>query len=445
MKIALAHFRMGETDGVSLEMEKWKMALERLGHQVFRLAGSLSGLKGEVIEALHYQHQENETYLKNAYDQLIDYPDEFAFKKALNESADDLEKQLSVYLRENQIDLIIPNNIFSLGWNLPAALAFSSAIEKSKVHCLAHHHDFYWERDRYSHPTCGLVSELLKDYFPPKHPLIKHVVINSIAQGELLARKQIDSSIVPNVFDFDAPLWKVDHYNRDFRESIGLKENDVMVLQATRIDPRKAIELAIDMVAALNKQKNSLLNRAMYNGQVFNKSSRIVLVLAGLPEGQEEYIHKLKNHADKKNVELLFINECIGHERQTVQGRKIYSLWDAYVHADLVTYPSILEGWGNQFLEAVFAKKPILLFEYPVYQSDIAPYDFDVVSLGSDFVRDPQELVHVMQDKIAIAADQLLAYLLDNVARQNTVDKNFKIAQKYFSYKALVRLLTSLV
>ena len=33
-RIALCHFRVGETDGVSLEMGKWRQVLERLGHEV---------------------------------------------------------------------------------------------------------------------------------------------------------------------------------------------------------------------------------------------------------------------------------------------------------------------------------------------------------------------------------------------------------------------------
>ena len=35
MNIAMTHFRVGETDGVSLEMDKWKTVLERNGHTVF--------------------------------------------------------------------------------------------------------------------------------------------------------------------------------------------------------------------------------------------------------------------------------------------------------------------------------------------------------------------------------------------------------------------------
>ena len=35
-------------------------------------------------------------------------------------------------------------------------------------------------------------------------------------------------------------------------------------------------------------------------------------------------------------------------------GRKIYTLWDIYPQADLITYPSVYEGFGNAFLEAIY-------------------------------------------------------------------------------------------
>ena len=70
-------------------------------------------------------------------------------------------------------------------------------------------------------------------------------------------------------------------------------------------------------------------------------------------------------------VEALFIENIVSESREILNGKKIYSLWDTYVFADFVTYPSLWEGWGNQLLEAIRAKLPIMLFEYPVYKVDI--------------------------------------------------------------------------
>jgi len=40
MNIALIHYRAGLMDGVSLEMERWKTVLVRLGHNVHIIAGN---------------------------------------------------------------------------------------------------------------------------------------------------------------------------------------------------------------------------------------------------------------------------------------------------------------------------------------------------------------------------------------------------------------------
>ena len=52
--------------------------------------------------------------------------------------------------------------------------------------------------------------------------------------------------------------------------------------------------------------------------------------------------------AKDEGVELLLVGDRIGEQRQLdKKGRKIYTLWDIYPHADLVTYPSLYEGFGN--------------------------------------------------------------------------------------------------
>lgn len=78
-------------------------------------------------------------------------------------------------------------------------------------------------------------------------------------------------------------------------------------------------------------------------------------------------------------------------ERQPGQ----FSFWDAYLCADFATYPSLQEGWGNQLLEAIWAKLPVALYEYPVFRSDIAPVGFRYVSLGSSHERDEMGLARV--------------------------------------------------
>ncbi|MGF9713552.1 MULTISPECIES: glycosyltransferase family 4 protein [Paenibacillus] len=446
MNIALCHFRAGETDGVSLEMEKWKKVLEELGHRVYLLAGSLGEEEGIVIEELHYQHPVNNRFVANAYEQLTDYPDAEAFRDDVLAFAARIEEALCRIIDEYELDVIVPNNIWSLGWGLPAGLAFAEVARKKNIACVAHNHDFHWERIKYSRPTNRYVSGWLTEYFPPKLANVKQVVINKIAQQELLRRTGQQSTVVPNVFDFSAPAWTIDDYNGDFRQVIGVKENDILLLQATRIAERKAIELAIDLAAEIGKPENlkRLKERPLYDGRIMGEDGEIVLVLAGLQEASPKYIEGLNRRAAAQNVKLLYVNEWIEATRVTKDGKKIYSLWDAYVHADFVTYPSVLEGWGNQFLEGLYAKKPMAVYEYPVFGTDIKPYGFHIVSLGNEHRVDAEGLVHIDGELMAKAGQEVIRYLLDGEFRSACMEHNFELGKEHLSYEALKKMLASL-
>ena len=102
---------------------------------------------------------------------------------------------------------------------------------------------------------------------------MSHVVINSNAQRDLFKKRRLNSQVVPNVFNFDAPLWEKDEYNNDLRQDFGLDENDIIFLQATRVTNRKAIELAIATVAELNKQKESLIGKTLYDGRIITENT----------------------------------------------------------------------------------------------------------------------------------------------------------------------------
>ena len=447
MNIALCHYRVGETDGVSLEMDKWKKVLENMGHKVYFIAGSTGTSDGYVIPEMHYRFKEDLKIERNAYLKLEDYQDEDELIRAIRKQAFKIEKALKKILIENKIDLIIPNNILSIGRSIPTAMAFTNVIKELGIRCIGHHHDFYWERKSFSHPTCNFVHKALEEYYPPKDDLISHVVINSIVQKELKARRNLDSVVIPNVFDFDEKLWNVDDYNKDFREKLDIKDNDILMLQATRVTNRKAIELAIDVVGEMQKKENrKILEKAvLYNGQSFKGDSRIILVLAGMVETADDYVERLKIRAKESNVELLFVNNLVEHSRCVKNNDKIYSLWDTYVFADIVTYPSIQEGWGNQFLEGLFAKKPMLVFEYDVYKENIKEKGFKVISLGDKHELDKYGLAKVSEGVIKRAAGECIKLLIDKDYRKKMVEENFRLGSEFLSLKSLEKKLKSIV
>lgn len=446
--IGIFHYQVGRTDGVSLELEKWKRVFEEMGHIVHLCAGDLGTADGTLIEEMYHHIPEIERLNYNSFVELRDfYPEEY--RAELNKWVHILEKRFREFIQKKGINFLVPQNVWCVAANPPVAIALENVRHEFDLPALAHNHDFYWERKQIA-LTCSAVVEMMDKYFPPRNPKIKHVVINSLGQKELADRKGIHATVVPNVFDFNSPPRQVDDYNQDFRQNIGLKENDLMILQATRIVARKGIELAIDFIRALDTtaQRTKLMKQGLYNGQSFTKDSRIVLVLAGYARDDitGNYVYNLKKKAAREGVDMIFIEEKIGYERGMRNGDKIYSLWDSYVFADFVTYPSLWEGWGNQFLEALWAKLPVLIYEYPVYSVDIGPKGFEVVSLGSETIGvDDLGLVKVSAEKINLAVDRAVDLLTSSESREQVVEHNFKLGKEFFSINALRKYLGNLM
>lgn len=447
--IGIIHYKVGGTDGVSLEIDKWKTVLEDMGHEVHFCAGDLGQLEGTLIEELYHHLPDVERLNTNTYIKFGDYNDEGEYLAELESLTEKIEEGLLNFVRQKGIDYLIIENLWSNATSPPAALAASRLVRSTNIPTLAHHHDFYWERVDGIALTNRAALELVEKNKPPRIPCIQNVVINSLAQDELLERKGIESSVIPNVFDFESAPWRPDEYNHDFRQQLGFTDQDVMILQATRIMPRKGIELAFDFVNALNhpERRARLEKCGLYDGRSFTKDSRIALVLAGYTEDEitGEYIKKLKRKRDETATDAIFIEDVIGGSRRTENGKKIFSLWDTYVYADFVTYPSYWEGWGNQFLEALRAKLPIMLFEYPVYKADIEDKGFSVVSLGSELTDGEDGLVHVPARKIEEAADQAIDLLADSSLREGVVESNFEIGRRHYSLDALSRYLLPII
>lgn len=445
MNIAMIHFRVGATDGVSLEMDKWKENLEKLGHKVIYIAAEANQAEAQIVKEMSIYSEKHKKFFRNCYESLDDYASDDELIKDIHLEAKKIEDKLRAKMHEHQIEMIIPNNVSSLGLNLAVGIAISNLIEGSTLKVLYHHHDFYWERERYSHPTSPKIKEILETYFPNNKQNAVHCVINKIAQKELKNRKQLNGIVVPNVFDFTQDVWSKDEYNKDFRELYGIKDNDILFLQATRIDDRKAIELAIDTVEVFNKNLNKHIGKTLYNGEVITSESKVYLMIAGLNELRKDKFKKLLNKVDEVSYEVIFSNDRVESMRNNDLKHKTYALWDIYTAADFITYPSILEGWGNQFLEAVFAHKPLLIFEYPVYLTDIKKFGFDIISLGSKYQLDDQGLVTVDKKLIEAASKQIEFILFDKKSYQSSVKLNFNIAKDALSYESLKEQLKTII
>ncbi|MBN1443088.1 MAG: glycosyltransferase family 4 protein, partial [Planctomycetes bacterium] len=215
-------------------------------------------------------------------------------------------------------------------------------------------------------------------------------------------------------FDFENPPPVVDAYSSDVRAEIGLEPGDVMILQPTRVVPRKGIEHAIQLVEMLGDPKYKL----------------VISHDAG-DEGLE-YMHGIEELARSSGVDIRFVAARIGERRQyDSEGKKIYTLWDLYPHADLVTYFSLYEGFGNALLESIYFRIPVLVQRYSIFIRDIEPKGFRLpVMEGFPTRRLVEEVRRLFEDQ---------------EYRREIVDHNYAVAAGYFSYAVLRRKLRSLI
>lgn len=410
LNIGFVSTRFSGTDGVSLEALKWADVFSGFGHRIFWYAGELDkpeNVSHLVPEAFfnHPENQELNSTIFGTQTRKRSVTDEIYKRKEY------LKDSLYAFISSFKIDLLVAENALSIPMHIPLGMALTELIAETGLPVIGHHHDFWWERPRF---LLSSVQDIIQSSFPPDLPSVKHVVINSMIQSDLAAKRGLSSSLVPNVLDFDRQRNWFNEFNYDFRVNCGFSEEDILILQPTRVVSRKGIEQAIYLVKQLDLP-----------------NIKLIISHSASDEGVD-YYEWIKETARSQDIDISFIynrlHEARGYDDN---GEKLYTLWDVYPHVNMVTYPSLYEGFGNAFLEAVYFRKPILVNRYSVYIVDIEPKGFDVISIDG-FVN--QRTVGQVRE------------VLTNEERLRTMTEgNFILAKKYFSYKILRKRLSSLL
>jgi len=401
--IGFVSTRFAGTDGVSLESAKWSEILDRSGHRCFWFAGEIDRNRERslMVPEAFFKHQKNRAIDVEVFGRKRRSPET---TQAIHDLRTLLKKRLYEFIDRFQIDMLVAQNLLTIPMHLPLGLAMTEVIAETLIPTVAHHHDFYWERTRFS---VNAVGDYLKMAFPPNLPNIEHVVINSAAQEELALRTGISSVVIPNVLDFDNPPQSHSQDTMAFRRGIDLDPDDVLILQPTRIVQRKGIEHAIDLVHQLQ-----------------NPRVKLMISHEAGDEGYE-YAEWLSDHARERGVDLRLIST------RTPDQPDRPSLWDLYAHADFITYPSLYEGFGNAFLEAVYYRKPLLINRYAIFVRDIEPKDFDLI---------------VMDGFLTGKNVQKVRDVIENPGlREQMTTHNYAVAARHFGYGTLRRHLGNLM
>jgi len=426
--------RFAGTDGVSLETAKWAAVLERFGHQCFYFAGKCDrpAERCLLVPEAFYRHPTIDSINEQAYsgswtvtrearsahpeiaelhkDYFSIYVRPSEMTRRVNELKEYFKKELYEFARRFSLELLIIENALTIPLNLPLGLALTEFIAETGYPAIAHHHDFHWERQRFQ---VNCVGDYLAAAFPPNLPSIRHVVINSIQAQQIATRHGLTSRVIPNVMDFDTPPPAPDAYTESVRADLGVGEGEYFLLQPTRVIQRKGIEHAVELVRRLELP------------------ARLVISHAAGDEGTD-YEKRVHEYAQLLSVTVRFEADQVQNQRGlTSDGRKIYTLADVYPYADLVTYPSSVEGFGNAFLEAVYYRRPILVNNYSIYEVDIKPKGFRAIWF--DGFIDPETLKKVRQ------------ILLDPTEAREWAEENYQLAKRHFSFTMLERRLQAIL
>jgi len=212
----LISFRLGGTDGVSVEARKWEWALQQCGFATRRIAGELvDGLRPDDVW-LPYLAIDPEVGVET---------DRGALAAALA-----------------GVNLVVVENVCSLPLNLDVARLTVDVLGEHSGRVLFHHHDLPWERPHLAHLTD----------FPPARPGSLHVTINNGAR-DALGQRGIEAQTIRNAFDLDARPGDRAGTRRTFQYT----SDDLVVLQPTRAIPRKEVGRGI----AFAEQLATLLPR----------------------------------------------------------------------------------------------------------------------------------------------------------------------------------------
>lgn len=402
MRIGIVGTRLAGVDGVTFEATKWETVLQELGHEIRLCAGELDALRHDarLIPAMHFTYPPAARVTAAAFDPASDAQ---SVRSEIDRLAGQLLPPLHDWLTAYGIQALIVENAWAIPMHLPLGVALRQLVEETHITAIGHHHDFWWERDRFAR---AIVPDVLEHSFPPDLPQVRHVSINSLAAGQLRERRGIDSLAMPNVFDFDQPRAPdPERIRAELRSELGMGESGLLVVQPTRVVPRKGIELAIELIARLDDPEAVLLITS--------------------PAGDEglEYLVSLEGLADAAGVHLRYAANRFEPDHEGVPIGPAHTLSEAYLAADLITYPSLYEGFGNALVEAVFHGKPTLVNRYPVYEADIRP-------LGLRFV----EIDGAITEEAVAEVRELLA---DPRKREEVARHNFRIGQRHLGYDVL--------
>lgn len=271
--------------------------------------------------------------------------------KPLAELADRIER----YLREAlaNFDILIAHNVLTMKYNLPLTIALRQLADKNSVHIISWNHDSHYFYPEYEAFLDNSPWNILQE----PHPNICYVAISD-SRREMFQKLYHGTKsivVIPNGID-PIRFFRLDPVTVRLIQEQRLFEEDFLMVQPSRLHPRKNIELSVRVVRKL--QEKGLRARLLVTGAYDPHEP-----------GTKDYYHKLVKLTEQLNVkeDVLIMAEYQLKSGEQLQIDRII-MRDLYLIADILFIPSIQEGFGIPLLEAGMLKLPVVCSDIPPFR-----------------------------------------------------------------------------
>ncbi len=250
-------------------------------------------------------------------------------------------------------DFLIAHNILTMNFNLPLTLAVHKLADTDSIKIIAWNHDSPYFYNDYPSYLNNPPWNILKTY----NKRIYYVAISKSRkkQFQKLYGENSKIKVIPDGID-PISFFKLSPLTVKILEERNLLEADLLMVQPSRLTPRKNIELSIKVLKSFK-----------------NKGIKAKLLLTGaydphLPKSKSYYF-KLRALAKNLKVEkdIIIIAEYKLKSRQKIIPSRAF-IRDLYLISDVLFMPSLQEGFGIPLLEAGMIKLPIACSDIPPFR-----------------------------------------------------------------------------
>lgn len=469
LNIGIIHSLIGKNDGVSIVIDQTVHAMVndmgmKLGNIFFLAAHTSPRFNAETNDIFWHKNDLHKEIIRDFCNDVDE-----DFDKRIHEKSLRAKWIIEDWVNRNNIDLIIAHNT-SHPYNFLTAVGLGMYIEELREKgviwpkLMVWWHDSYFERDQFANPN-PVIKKYLK-YLPGTYidgiafinktqPQLAEKLfesLNFVHTEQFMKERAIvvpnTSSIDWNYKDYDWSKDELvhpaqDNYNDTFLRDIGLLheidergfsiDDTVMLLQHTRVVPRKKIETALDFAFALEK-------RYLKDG----KRKCIAVIISG-HSGDEQVQYKtfLNDYYMKKmhenpgaDVIMLFGEHSILSHRDIIVDKKYYNFYEVpsiiASHGGMGTYFSEVEGFGNNLLEMISFGLPVIINKYDTYKTDIEELGFRFPAIEDGKLTDE-------------AVEDAYQMLVDYKYRNQTIRHNLEILSSRLDHKIIAMMLEPLI